>query len=92
MVFVDVGGDQIEIRVLTDAGQLAYVDDRIGPGGSERLLTDERVRDHGPLRRTSLGRDDWVARNVAGVGRCRADRRRRLRDRQTLRSLCGGMP
>lgn len=66
VVFVDVGDDRIETRVLTDAGQLVYVDDRIGPDRTERLLSDDEfdaVADH----RNDATSDEWVGRNAAAT-------------------------
>jgi hypothetical protein len=67
VVFVDVDGERIELRVRTTAGQLVYVDDRIGPEEAERLLTDEQFETIGEYRNDATV-DRWVLRNaVASV-------------------------
>ncbi len=63
-VFADVDGTQIETQVRVDAGQLVFLDDRIGADGSDRLLSDDQFaaiadyRDNATLH-------DWIGRNVA---------------------------
>jgi hypothetical protein len=56
-----VGG--IELRVQRSAGRLVYVDDRVGPDSSQRLLTDEQFEALGAHRDDSRS-DRWVLRNV----------------------------
>lgn len=65
-VFVDVAGETVEFRVQESAGQLVYVDDRIGDDDTERLLTDEEFEEIGDYRDDSIERA-WVVRNVAGM-------------------------
>jgi hypothetical protein len=62
-VRVDGGLEQIELRVQQSAGQLVYVDDRIGEDDSERLLTDDQFDSLGRHRDDTLA-DRWVLRNV----------------------------
>lgn len=64
-VFVDVEGETIELRVQESAGQLVYVDDRIGPDDGERLLSDDEFAEIGRYRDDTVFRR-WVAQNVAG--------------------------
>lgn len=68
-VFVDVPVDgtaeRVELRVRQSAGQLVYVDDRIGPDGSERLLTEQQFQAIGRYEDDSLT-NRWMLRN--GVG------------------------
>jgi hypothetical protein len=64
LVDVRVAGEaeQIELRVQESAGQLVYVDDLVGPDGSQRLLSDaqfEALREH----RDDALADRWVLRN-----------------------------
>lgn len=63
-VFVEVDDDTVELRVQESAGQLVYVDDRIGPDDIDRLLTDDEFEQIGDYRDDAVFRD-WVARNVA---------------------------
>lgn len=63
VVFVDVDGDEIELRVQTTVGQLVWVDDNIGDG--KRLLTDEEFDALDEYRDEEI-HDRWVATNVAG--------------------------
>ena len=63
-VFLDVGDETVELRVQESAGQLVYVDDRIGDADTERLLTDEEFERIGDYRDDAVFRD-WVVRNVA---------------------------
>ena len=65
-VFVDVDDDTVELRVQESAGQLVYVDDRIGADDTERLLTDDQFARIGDYRDDAVFRD-WVARNVAAT-------------------------
>ena len=65
-VFVDVDDDTIELRVQESAGQLVYVDDRIGTDDADRLLTDDEFEQIGDYRDDAVFRD-WVDRNVAGT-------------------------
>lgn len=55
--------ETIELRVQRSAGRLVYVDDRIGPDASQRLLTDEQFEVLGAHRDDSRS-DRWVLRNV----------------------------
>ena len=69
-VFADVDGEEIETQVRVDAGQLVYLDDRIGADRTDRLLSDDQFdtiagyRDQATL-------NDWIVRNalasMAGV-------------------------
>lgn len=59
---VDGEVEQVELRVQESAGQLVYVDDRIGPDDTERLLTDEQFDVLGRYRDDTLARR-WVLRN-----------------------------
>ena len=62
---LDVEGEPVELRVRRSVGQLVYVDDRIGPDDTERLLTDDQFEAMGEYRNdATLGR--WVLRNAAG--------------------------
>lgn len=66
-VRVDGQIEEIELRVQQSAGQLVYVDDRIGADDAERLLTDDQFAVLGRYRDDSLA-DGWVLRNgVAAV-------------------------
>ncbi len=66
-VKLQVRGDPIEAAVLVDAGQLVYIDDRIGADRTDRLLSDEEFEAIGEYR-NDVVRHDWVLRNlVAGV-------------------------
>lgn len=61
-----VDGEEIELRVRRSVGQLVYVDDRIGPDDTERLLTDREFETMGEYRNDATsGR--WTRRNVAGT-------------------------
>lgn len=62
-VRVEGGLEQIELRVQQSAGQLVYVDDRIGEDHSERLLTDDQFASLGRHRDDTLA-NRWVLRNV----------------------------
>lgn len=62
-VEVDGEPEEIELRVQESAGQLVYVDDRIGAGDTERLLTDDQFATLGEYRDDSLA-DRWVLRNA----------------------------
>lgn len=64
-VFVDVDDETIELRVQESAGQLVYVDDRIGADDTERLLTDDEFVQIGDFRDDSVFRR-WVLRNIVG--------------------------
>ena len=62
VVYLEIDGDEVETRVLVDAGQLVYVDDRIGADRSGRLLDDEQflaIADY----RNDVTLDRWVRRN-----------------------------
>ncbi len=67
-VEVDVDGtdETIELRVQESAGQLVYVDDRVGDDDMDRLLTDEQFRVLGSYRDETLA-DAWVLRNGAAT-------------------------
>lgn len=66
VVFVEVGDETVETRVLVDAGQLVYVDDRIGADRQERLLSDDDFDAVADFRNdATLG--DWVAANVGAM-------------------------
>jgi hypothetical protein len=63
VVVAEVGGEEIELRVQESVGQLVYVDDRIGPDDTERLLTDGEFERMGDYRNdATLGR--WARRNA----------------------------
>lgn len=62
-VQVDGDPEEIELRVQESAGQLVYVDDRIGAGDTERLLTDDQFATLGQYRDDTLA-DRWVLRNA----------------------------
>lgn len=62
-VRVDGEVEQIELRVQRSAGQLVYVDDRIGEGGTERLLTEDQFATLEGHRDDTLA-DRWVLRNA----------------------------
>lgn len=75
-VRVDGETEEIELRVQQSAGQLVYVDDRIGANDAERLLDDDQFAVLGRYRDDSLA-DRWVLRNglaavaaliIAGTG------------------------
>lgn len=62
VVHAEVDGERIELRVQQSVGQLVYVDDRIGPDDTERLLTDDEFERMGDYRNdATLGR--WALRN-----------------------------
>ena len=72
IVFVEVPGrgdaadEQVELRVQESAGRLVYVDDRIGPDDTGRLLTDaefEELRDY----RNDATANRWYLRNAAAL-------------------------
>ncbi len=65
-VFVDVEDETVELRVQESAGQLVYVDDRIGPDDVERLLTDDEFAEIGGYRDDVVFRR-WVAQNIGGT-------------------------
>lgn len=62
-VRVDGELEQIELRVQQSAGQLVYVDDRIGEDDTERLLTEDQFASLGRHRDDTLA-DRWVLRNA----------------------------
>lgn len=64
-VFLDVDQETVELRVQESAGQLVYVDDRIGEADTERLLTDDEFERIGDYRDDDVFQG-WVVRNVAG--------------------------
>lgn len=64
-VQVDGEPEEIELRVQESAGQLVYVDDRIGADDTQRLLTDQQFTALGEYRDSSLI-DGWVLRNAGG--------------------------
>ena len=67
VVLVDVAGDEtIEVRVQESAGRLVYVDDRIGPDDTERLLTDDQFDAIGEYRDDATS-GQWIRRNVTAV-------------------------
>ena len=67
VVLVDVAGDEtIEVRVQESAGRLVYVDDRIGPEDTERLLTDDQFDAIGEYR-DDVTSGQWIQRNVVAV-------------------------
>lgn len=55
--------ERIELRVQRSAGRLVYVDDRIGPDDTERLLDDAQFEALGGYRDDTLA-DRWVLRNA----------------------------
>jgi hypothetical protein len=61
---VEVAGEpeEIEVRVQRSAGQLVFVDDRIGADDSGRLLSEDQFAVLGRYRDDSLA-DRWVLRN-----------------------------
>lgn len=65
VVSVEVGDEQIEMRVQTTVGAVVFVDDRIGEGDLERLLTDEEFAELGAYRDRRL-RDRRIRTNLAG--------------------------
>lgn len=65
VVFADVGGDRVELRVQTTAGQLVYVDDRTGADSTGRLLSDEQFETIGSYRNDAT-MDRWILRNGGG--------------------------
>lgn len=62
---VDVDGEEIELRVQESAGRLVYVDDRIGPDDTERLLSDEEYEVFQDYRDDAVD-EDWVRENAVG--------------------------
>jgi hypothetical protein len=62
-VIVDGTADEIEVRVQESAGQLVYVDDRIGADDTERLLSNEQFETLRAFRDNSLF-DRWVLGNA----------------------------
>ena len=66
VVFVEVEGEEVETRVLVDAGQLVYVDDRTGPDRQERLLTDDQFETVAEYRNDATV-SDWVGGNVGAM-------------------------
>ena len=62
-VQVDGEAEEIELRVQESAGQLVYVDDRIGADDTQRLLTDDQFATLGQYRDDTLA-DRWVLRNA----------------------------
>lgn len=65
-VFVEVDDDTVELRVQESAGQLVYVDDRIGDDDTDRLLTDDEFAQIGDYRDDAVFRG-WVERNIAAT-------------------------
>lgn len=65
VVSVDVGDDEIEMRVQTTVGAVVFVDDRIGEDDLERLLTDDEFTELGAYRDRRL-RDRRLRTNLAG--------------------------
>lgn len=65
-VMVEVDGEEIELRVQSDLGAVIYVDDRIGEGGTGRLLSDEDFVALGGFRDHRL-RDQRNQQNLAGT-------------------------
>lgn len=61
-VQVDGDPEEIEVRVQRSAGQLVFVDDRIGADDAERLLSEDQFAVLGRYRDGSLA-DRWVLRN-----------------------------
>ena len=57
---------KVELRVQESAGQLVYVDDRIGADDAERLLTDAQFETIGEYR-NDVTTDRWTARNLAAT-------------------------
>lgn len=81
-VEVDGQAEEIELRVQQSAGQLVYVDDRIGVDDAERLLDEDQFATLGQYRDDTLA-DRWVLRNalaavaaliIAGAGYALATR------------------
>lgn len=66
LVPVRVGTNDIELRVRDDIGRLVYVDDRIGPDRTKRLLTDEQFEGLEAHTSDPAG-SDWVRRNGFGT-------------------------
>lgn len=62
IVTLDVAGDEIEMRVGDDMGQLVYVDDLVGEDGTERALTEDEWSDVEVYEHDHQGR--WIVRNV----------------------------
>jgi hypothetical protein len=61
-VQVDGRPEEIELRVQESAGQLVYVDDRIGVDDAQRLLDEDQFTTLGQYRDDTLA-DRWVLRN-----------------------------
>jgi hypothetical protein len=62
----DAADEQIALRVQETAGRLVYVDDRIGPDDTARLLSDEefdRLKEY----RNDATSDRWYLRNGGAV-------------------------
>jgi hypothetical protein len=62
----DAADEQIELRVQETAGRLVYVDDRIGPDDTARLLSDEefdRLKEY----RNDATSGRWYLRNAGAV-------------------------
>lgn len=66
VVPADVGDQRIELRVHRSVGELVYIDDRIGPDQTERLLTDAQVESMDDYRDDAT-RGRWIARNAAAT-------------------------
>lgn len=64
VVVVSVDGNEIEMKVDDEDGQLVYVDDLIGEDDSERALDDEQWSEIRVYRDDHA--DRWVRRNIAG--------------------------
>jgi hypothetical protein len=62
----DAADEQIELRVQETAGRLVYVDDRIGPDDTARLLSDEEFDRLGEYRNDATS-DRWYLRNAGAV-------------------------
>lgn len=66
-VQVDGAAEEVELRVQQSAGQLVYVDDRIGVDDAERLLDEDQFATLGQFRDDTLA-DRWVLRNAIAGG------------------------
>lgn len=64
-VVVDVAGDEIDVLVDAEEGQLVYVDDLVGKNHDQRALTEDQW-DSVEFYRDDQRRDDWVQRNIVG--------------------------
>ena len=62
----DAADEQIELRVQETAGRLVYVDDRIGPDATARLLSDDEFDRLGEYRNDATS-DRWYLRNAGAV-------------------------